>query len=170
VSELAPRRVAESSVTLTQMMEVTDANVAGNVHGGVVMRLADTAGALAAITHSGGLALTVTIDELTFLEPVHIGEVLTFRASVNDVGRTSMECGVRVEAHDPVSGSVRHVATAYLVFVAVDDAGNPRPVPPLVVETDDERRRQREARLRRARRIEHRQAIAAARGGDRRPG
>jgi uncharacterized protein (TIGR00369 family) len=163
VSEAAARRAAESSVTLTQMMEVTDANVAGNVHGGVVMRLADTAAALAAITHSGGLALTVTIDELTFLEPVHIGEVLTFKASVNDVGTTSMECGVRVEAHDPVSGIVRHVATAYLVFVAVDEDGHPRPVPPLVVETDDERRRQREARLRREQRIAHRAAIQAAR-------
>ncbi|HET9671687.1 MAG TPA: hotdog domain-containing protein, partial [Actinomycetota bacterium] len=72
----AGRPVAEPGVTLTQMMEVTDANVAGNVHGGVIMRLVDTAAALAAITHSGGLALTVTIDELTFLEPVHIGEVL----------------------------------------------------------------------------------------------
>jgi uncharacterized protein (TIGR00369 family) len=167
VTDPAARRVADSSVTLTQMMEVTDANVAGNVHGGVLMRLADTAAALAAIKHSGGLALTVTVDELTFLEPVHIGEVVTLRASVNDVGTTSMECGVRVEAHDPVSGIVRHVSTAYLVFVAVDDDGRPRPVPPLVVETDDERRRQREARLRRERRIEHRRAIAAARGSAR---
>ena len=163
MSEIAGRRVADSSVTLTQMMEVTDANVAGNVHGGVLMRLADTAAALAAIDHSAGLALTVTIDEMTFLEPVHIGEVVTLRASVNDVGRTSMECGVRVEAHDPVSGIVRHVSTAYLVFVAVDRDGRPRAVPPLVVETDDERRRQREARLRRERRIAHREAIEAGR-------
>lgn len=160
----AGRRVADSSVTLTQMMEVTDGNVAGNVHGGVIMRLADTAAALAAITHAGGLALTVTIDEMTFLEPVHIGEVLTLRASVNDVGRTSMECGVRVEAHDPATGVVRHVSTAYLVFVAVDADGRPRAVPPLVVGSDDERRRQREARLRRERRIAHREAIEAARG------
>jgi uncharacterized protein (TIGR00369 family) len=164
VSEVAGRSVADSSVTLTQLMEVTDANVAGNVHGGVLMRLADTAAALAAIEHSGGLALTVTIDEMTFLEPVHIGEVVTLRASVNDVGRTSMECGVRVEAHDPVSGVMRHVCSAYLVFVAVDDEGRPRPVPPLVVETDLERRRQHEARLRREGRIAHRKAIEAARG------
>jgi uncharacterized protein (TIGR00369 family) len=149
------------------MMEVTDANVAGNVHGGVIMRLVDTAAALAAIQHAGGLALTVTIDEMTFLEPVHIGEVLTLRASVNAVGTTSMECGVRVEAHDPLSDLVRHVSTAYLVFVAVDADGRPRPVPPLLVETDDERRRQREAGLRRERRIAHRRAIEAARtGGD----
>jgi uncharacterized protein (TIGR00369 family) len=167
VPDPEPRRVADSSVTLTQMMEVTDANVAGNVHGGVIMRLVDTAAALAAIQHAGGLALTVTIDEMTFLEPVHIGEVLTLRASVNAVGTTSMECGVRVEAHDPLSDLVRHVSTAYLVFVAVDADGRPRPVPPLLVETDDERRRQREAGLRRERRIAHRRAIEAARtGGD----
>jgi uncharacterized protein (TIGR00369 family) len=161
------RRIADSSVTLTQMMEVTDANVAGNVHGGVIMRLVDTAAALAAIKHSGGLALTVAIDEMTFLEPVHIGEVLTLHASVNDVGTTSMECGVRVDAHDPLSGTVRHVNSAYLVFVAVDEIGMPRPVPRLVVESETEERRQREAKLRRERRIAHKEAIRAVRGGDR---
>jgi uncharacterized protein (TIGR00369 family) len=166
VSERPPRPVADSSVTLTQMMEVTDANVAGNVHGGVIMRLVDTAAALAAIKHSGGLALTVAIDEMTFLEPVHIGEVLTFRASVNDAGTTSMECGVRVEAHDPLTGLVRHVNTAYLVFVAVDDDGRPRPVPALAVESELERRRQREAKLRRERRIAHRESILTARAAE----
>lgn len=163
MSERAVRRVADSSVTLTQMMEVTDANVAGNVHGGVIMRLVDTAAALAAIKHSGGLALTVGIDEMTFLEPVHIGEVVVLQASVNDVGTTSMECGVRVEAHDPLSGTVRHVNTAYLVFVAVDQEGTPRPVPRLQTESDDQRRRQREAKLRRERRIAHKEAIEAVR-------
>jgi uncharacterized protein (TIGR00369 family) len=150
-------------VTLTQMMEVTDANVAGNVHGGVIMRLVDTAAALAAIKHSGGVALTVGIDEMTFLEPVHIGEVVVLTASVNDIGRTSMECGVRVEAQDPLTGSVRHVNSAYLVFVAVDRDGRPRPVPPLIVASDVQRRRQREAKLRRERRIAHKEAIDAAR-------
>ena len=150
-------------MTLTQMMEVTDANVAGNVHGGVIMRLVDTAAALAAIKHSGGVALTVGIDEMSFLEPVQIGEVVVLRASVNDVGTTSMECGVRVEAEDPLTGVIRHVNSAYLVFVAVDEAGKPRPVPLLIAESDDERRRQREAKLRRERRIDHRQAIDLAR-------
>jgi uncharacterized protein (TIGR00369 family) len=163
MSDRAPRRVSDSQVTLTQMMEVTDANVAGNVHGGVIMRLVDTAAALAAIKHSGGLALTVAIDEMTFLEPVHIGEVLVLRASVNDVGTTSMECGVRVEAQDPLTGVVRHVNSAYLVFVAVDQGGRPRPVPSLLARSEIERRRQREARLRRQRRIAHREAIDAAR-------
>jgi uncharacterized protein (TIGR00369 family) len=170
VFDAAPRTVADSEVTLTQMMEVTDANVTGNVHGGVIMRLVDTAAALAAIKHSGGVALTVGIDEMTFLEPVHIGEVVVLKASVNDVGRTSMECGVRVEAQDPLTGTVRHVNSAYLVFVAVDHEGRPRPVPPLLAESDTERRRQREARLRRERRIAHREAIETARGKKERAG
>ncbi len=109
------------------MMEVTDANVAGNVHGGVIMRLVDTAAALAAIRHAGGLAVTVSLDEMTFREPVHIGDVLTLHAAVNDVGTTSMECGVRVEAENPISGTTVHAATAYLVFVAIDEEGHPRP-------------------------------------------
>jgi len=157
------RSVADSEVTLTQMMEVTDANVAGNVHGGVIMRLVDTAAALAAIKHSGGIALTVGIDEMTFLEPVHIGEVVVLKASVNDVGTTSMECGVRVEAQNPLTGVVRHVNSAYLVFVAVDAEGRPRPVPALLAETDVQRRRQSEAKLRRERRIDHKEAIDAGR-------
>jgi uncharacterized protein (TIGR00369 family) len=164
VSERAPRTVAESSVTLTQMMEVTDGNVAGNVHGGVIMRLVDTAAALAAIKHSGGLALTVAIDEMSFLEPVHIGEVLVLKACVNHVGTSSMECGVRVEAEDPLTGAVRHVNSAYLVFVAVDRAGRPRAVPRLVAETEAQQRRQQEAKLRRGRRIAHKEAIELARG------
>lgn len=163
MSDLAPKRVRDSEVTLTQMMEITDANIAGNVHGGVVIRLADTAAALAAIRHASGLAVTVAIDEMTFLEPVHIGELLVLKASVTDVGRTSMECGVRVEALDPVTGVTRHANSAYLVFVAVDDDGKPRAVPPLVVETAIEQRRQREAKLRRQRRIAHKEAVMAAR-------
>lgn len=165
-SGLSPKRVADSAVTLTQMMEVGDANIAGNVHGGVIMRLVDTAAGLAAIRHAAGLAVTVAIDEMTFLEPVQIGDLVVLKATVNDVGRTSMECGVRVEASDPVSGTVRHANSAYLVFVAVDDEGHPRPVPPLLAETDDERRRRREARLRRQARLAHKEAVQAARGAE----
>lgn len=161
--ERIPKRVADSAVTLTQMMEVTDVNIAGTVHGGVIMRLVDTAAGLAAVRHAGGLAVTVAIDEMTFLEPVHIGDVLVLLATVNDVGTTSMECGVRVEAHDPVTGTMHHANSAYLVFVAVDDDGHPRPVPPLVVETDDEKRRQGEAKLRRKSRLAHKEAVKAAR-------
>jgi uncharacterized protein (TIGR00369 family) len=167
VSTRDPKPASASRVTLTQMMEVTDANVAGNVHGGVVMRLVDTAAALAAIRHAEGLAVTVSLDEMTFLEPVHIGEVLTLHASVNDVGTTSMECGVRVEAENPITGRKVHAASAYLVFVAIDEDGQPCPVPPLVAETETEQRRQREAKLRRAKRMEHKATIKAARAAER---
>src|SRR3954453_6161519 len=112
-------------------MEITDANVAGNVHGGVIMRLADTAAALAAIRHAEGLCVTVSVDEISFLEPVHVGDVVQLLASVNDGGTTSLECGVRVQGGAPISGLPRHAATAYFVFVALDEAGRPRPVPPI---------------------------------------
>jgi uncharacterized protein (TIGR00369 family) len=164
--DLTPKTVAESRVELTQLMEATDVNIAGTVHGGVIMRLVDTAAGLAAVRHASGLAVTVAIDEMTFLEPVHIGELVVLRASVNDVGTTSMECGVRVEAIDPVTGTTRHANSAYLVFVAVDDDGKPRPVPPLVAETDDEVRRQREAKLRRQNRLAHKEAVKAARASE----
>ena len=164
---VTPKSAGDSRVTLTQMMEVTDANVAGNVHGGVVMRLADTAAALAAIRHAGSLCVTVSVDELSFLEPVHVGDLLTLRASVNAVGTTSLEVGVRVEAEDPVSGDRVHAATAYLVFVALDDEGRPRPVPPLLCETEEERRRHREAMLRREARQAHQDAVKVQRAAER---
>lgn len=163
MKQIDARPVADSKVTLTQLMELTDANVAGSVHGGVIMRLADTAAALAAIRHSGGLALTVAIDEMSFLEPVHIGEMLVLEAAVTNVGRTSMDVSVRVEAHHPATGAKRHVNSAYLVFVAVDEQGRPRPVPALLVQTDEERRSQREAQLRREARLAHKSAVKAAR-------
>jgi len=163
-----PKPAGASHVTLTQLMEVTDANVAGNVHGGAIMRLADTAAALAAIRHAEGLCVTVSVDEISFLEPVHVGDVLTLRASVNDVGTTSLECGVRVEAENPITGRTAHAATAYFVFVALDDRGHPRPVPPIAVETEIERRRQRAAKLRRQTRMAHKEAIRAERASSHR--
>jgi acyl-CoA hydrolase len=167
--DLRPKPVAASVVTLTQLMEVTDANILGNVHGGVVMRLVDTAAALAAAKHAGGICVTVTIDELSFLEPVHVGEVLTLHASVNGVGTTSLEVGVRVEAENVVTGRHVHAATAYLVFVAVDDEGQPRPVPPLRAETEEERRREGESRRRREVRMAHKAELHAARERDAAP-
>ncbi len=165
--QVQPKPASQARVTLTQLMEVTDANVAGNVHGGVVMRLADTAAALAAIRHAGSLCVTVSVDELSFLEPVHVGNLLTLLASVNAVGTTSLDVGVRVEAEDPVTGRRVHAATAYLVYVALDADGRPRPVPPLLCETDDERRRNREAMLRRDARQAHKEALRAQRAAER---
>ena len=151
-------------MTLTQLMEVTDANILGNVHGGVLMRLADTAAGLAAFRHAQGPCVTVSVDEMAFLEPVHVGHLVTVSACVNDVGTTSLECGVRIEAEDPVHGQRVHASSAYFVFVALGEDGRPRPVAPIVCETDDEQRRQQEAKLRRQTRLAHKAALQAHRG------
>jgi acyl-CoA hydrolase len=153
------KRVAESQTTLVQLMEITHANIAGIVHGGEVMKLVDTAAGLAAIKHAGGMCVTVSIDEMSFLHPVHVGDLVTVHASVNDAGTTSVEVGVRVEVEDVVTGDRLHTSSAYLVFVALDREGAPRPVPAVVAETDVERRRQREAKIRRETRLAHRRAI-----------
>ncbi len=157
------KRVADSETTLVQLMEITHANLAGIVHGGEVMKLVDTAAGIAAIKHAGGMCVTVSMDEMSFLHPVHLGDLLTVRAAVNDVGTTSLEIGVRVEVEDVITGERMHTSSAYLVFVALDEEGKPRPVPPLIAETDAEQRRQREAKIRRRTRLEHREAIASHR-------
>ena len=144
-------------------MDVADANLTGNVHGGVIMRLVDTAAGIAAVRHSGGRVVTASMDEMSFIEPVFLGEVVTLYAQVNDVGRTSMEVGVRVEAENARTGDKRHVSTAYLVFVALDEDGKPRAVPPLEVESADERRRRDEAKIRRQHRLARKDAIVARR-------
>ncbi len=158
--DLTPKPVSASQVTLSQVMEITDANIMGIVHGGVVMKLVDTAAGLAAIRHIGGLAVTVAMDEMSFLAPVRIGDMVTVRASVNDVGETSLEVGVRVESENVITGERTHTSSAYLVFVALDEKGKPRPVPPVVPETPVHERRQREARIRRQNRLAHKATIA----------
>jgi uncharacterized protein (TIGR00369 family) len=165
MEDLEPRRVASSQVTLVQLMEITDANIAGFVHGGVVMKLVDTAAGLAAFKHARGLCVTVSMDEMSFFAPVHVGDTVTVKASVNDVGTTSLEIGVRVESEELETGTKTHTSSGYLVFVALDDEGKPRPVPPLIAETEEEQRRQREAKIRRETRIAHREAIAELRRG-----
>jgi acyl-CoA hydrolase len=162
--DLSPKPVSASRVTLSVMMQVTDANIAGNVHGGTIMKLVDNAAGLAAAKHAGGFAVTAVIDEMSFLEPVYVGDVVTLKASVNEAFNTSMEVGVRVEAESFVTGRTTHTSSAYVVFVAIDDTGKPRPVPPLIAETEKEKRRQREAALRREARLARKQAIEAARG------
>ena len=157
------KTVAESQTTLVQLMEITHANIAGIVHGGEVMKLVDTAAGIAAVKHSGGMAVTASIDEMSFLTPVHVGDLVTVTASVNDVGTTSLEVGVRVDVEDVITGERRHTSSAYLVFVALDDAGKPRPVPRFVTKTSAERRRQREAKIRREMRLAHREAIESHR-------
>ena len=147
------RTVAESRTILSQVMLPGDANPVGTVHGGTIAKLVDSTGAVAAMRHCRAYAasiVTVRIDAMNFVQPVHVGEVVTLRASVNDVGHTSLEVGVRVEAENVRMADVKHVASAYLVYVALDEAGAPTAVPPLLIATDEERRRQHAARARRA--------------------
>ena len=166
-SAVAPAKtVAASQVTLVQLMEITDTNLGGIVHGGVIMKLVDTAAGLAAIKHAGRMCVTVSMDEMSFLAPAHIGDTITVLASVNDVGNTSLEVGVRVESEELRTGKRTHTSSAYLVYVALDEDGKPRPVPPIVAETADEQRRQREARIRRETRKAHRAAIEQERRRD----
>ncbi|TIC84247.1 acyl-CoA thioesterase [Nocardioides sp. GY 10127] len=153
------------SVSLAVLMSTAQANLLGNIHGGEVVKLADSTAGAAAQRHSGGPSVTAALDEMVFLEPVHVGDIVRTTASVNWAGRSSMEIGVRVEAapwNDPQAPAL-HVASAYFVFVAVDAEGAPRPVPPLVPETDEERRRYREAEIRRAHRLARKREIEAGR-------
>jgi acyl-CoA hydrolase len=156
--------MGEAHAILVKWMSVTDANSAGFIHGGTVMKLCDEAAGLAAIRHARQRVVTAAVDRLTFLHPVHVGDVLTLSASVNAAWRTSMEVGVRVEAEDPLSGDTRHTSSAYLTMVAVDDQGRATEVPPLAAETATARRREREAQLRRATRLAEREQIVAERG------
>ena len=161
--DLSPKPASASAISLTVPMELTDANLLGNVHGGAIMRLVDDAGGLAAMKHCGGPVVTAAMDEMTFLEPVYVGDVVTVKAMVNDSGRTSMEVGVRVEAENVTSGRRVHTSSAYLVYVALDREGKPRPVPPVVAETEEQQQRQREAKLRRQARLARKEAILQAR-------
>jgi acyl-CoA hydrolase len=146
-------------------MGVADANTAGNVHGGTIMRLCDEAAGIAAIRHASMRVVTAGMDRMTFIEPVLVGQLVTFRATVNAAWRTSMEVGVRVEAEDVRSGEVRHVSAAYLTMVALDDDGRPALVPPLEPVSEDEKRRQHEAQVRRDNRLAERRAILDTRAG-----
>jgi acyl-CoA hydrolase len=132
---------SDSEVSLSQQMMPSDANPLGNVHGGYIMKLVDEAGGLAAMRHARRPVVTVALDSMSFLSPVRVGHLLTLRARVNWVGKSSIEVGVRVEAENPVTGELVHTNSAFAVFVALDDNGRPIPVPPLILETEEERRR-----------------------------
>jgi acyl-CoA hydrolase len=129
------------------------------------MKLCDEAAGIAAIRHCRGRVVTAAMDRMTFILPVNVGELVTCSASVNAAWRTSMEVGVRVEAERPLTGERRHTSTAYLTMVAVDQQGTPTAVPPLTAESEAERRRQREAELRRRNRLAERDQILSERGG-----
>jgi acyl-CoA hydrolase len=139
---------------MAQVMMPQDTNPAGNVHGGVIMKLIDTAAGVAAGRHARVNTVTASVDRLEFHSPVFVGDVLFLKASINMVGKSSMEIGVRVEAENLVTGVIRHTASAYLTFVAIDKNGNAQAVPPLILETEEEKRRNNEAAVRRRMRRE----------------
>ncbi len=157
--DMSPRRVTDSQVVLSAQMNPVDANPGGNVHGGTIMKMVDTAAGVCAMRHCRAKVVTASMDSMSFLHPVYVGDVVTCLASVNDVGSTSLEVGVRVHAEDIRTGAVRHTSTAYLVFVALDWEDRPAAVPPLLVETEDERRRQAHAKIRRETRRARQEAI-----------
>jgi acyl-CoA hydrolase len=151
--------VSDSQTTLAHWMSILDANSAGHVHGGTVLKMADEAAGLAAVKHSRQRVVTAGVDRVNFLYPIHIGELVTFGASVNAVWHTSMEVGVRVDAENPLTGEVRHTNTAYFTMVALDASGNPTAVPPLIATSPAQERRMREAELRRKNRLAERDQI-----------
>jgi len=145
---------SDSSTTVSHIMMPMDANVSGNVFGGSILRLIDEVASIVAFRHARKNVVTASIDRMDFISPVFIGDLLRLNASINYVHNTSMEIGVRVEAENPVSGQVRHTGTCFLTHVAVDKNGKPTPVPPLKLETEEEKRRWSEAEVRRSIRLE----------------
>ncbi len=144
-----PRSPAESESTVSELMMPQHVNNLGHVFGGVLLSMVDRAAAVAAMRHAGCPAVTVSIDRVDFREPIYAGELVTCRARVNYVGRTSMEIGVRVEAENLLTGMRRHTNTCFLTFVAIDREGRPVPVRPLRLETEEDRQRFREGQRRR---------------------
>lgn len=146
---LSGKPPAASRTELSVAMLPQDSNPYGSIHGGVILKNIDAAAAMAAMRHCRCNAVTVAIDSVSFLAPSRVGELVTFRAQVNHVGRTSMEIGVRVESENMFTGEVRHTASAYLTFVALGTDGRPAQAPPLLLATEDDLRRNAAAQTRR---------------------
>jgi acyl-CoA hydrolase len=162
--QMTGKPVRESFSEYSELALPNDANGLGNVLGGKVMHLVDLAAAMAAIRHARRPVVTLSVDSLRFLHPVHIGELIVLRSSVNRVFRTSMEVGVKVTTENLMTGTLRHTCSAYLTFVALDEDRMPAPVPPVIPETDEERRRYREAGERREYRLEIRNRAKSGSG------
>jgi acyl-CoA hydrolase len=150
------RAVKDSQHESSELMMPHHANNLGHVFGGVVLSLMDKTAAVAAFRHARKTVVTVSIDRVDFREPIRIGDLVVMKASVNYVGRTSMEVGVRVEAEDLLSGKRRHTNSCYLTFVAVDNRGRPVEAPMVKPETRQEKRRYAAAQARRQRRLDER--------------
>lgn len=143
------KKVKDSTITIAYQMTHQDANLAGNVHGGVILKNIDNTAGIVASRHANTNTVTASIERVDFYSPVYVGDLLRLLASVNYTGRTSMEVGVRVEAENFMTGEVRHTASAYLSLVALDKDGKPKPIPQIILETDEEKQRNREAQIRR---------------------
>ena len=154
--ELAGKPVSASRTEMTEAVLPQDANVFGNLLGGRVMHLVDMAAAIAAHRHCRSIAVTASVDHIDFRNPIRIGEVITLKASLNRAFHTSMEIGVKVFSEDILSGEKKHTTSAYVTFVALDEDHRPKPVPPVIPETAEDRRRYREALARRKQRLAHR--------------
>ena len=143
------KTVKDSRVTVSQVMQPADANPAGNVHGGTIMKLIDNAAGVVAFRHSRCNSVTASVDQIDFHYPAFIGDLLTIKAGLNLVGKTSMEIGARVESENLLTGQTRHIASAYLTFVSLDDNLKPVQVPDLIFETEKEKLRNQAAQARR---------------------
>ncbi len=161
MSKQVAKRVSASKIEMTELVLPNDTNVLGNLRGGTLMHWMDICAALAAAKHSGRICVTASVDEINFLGPVKLGQVVHLRASVNRAFTTSMEVGVRVEVEDIHTGHHRHVNTGYLTFVAIDEIGHPVPVPEAIPVSSDEKARYNAASVRRRDRLARRKKIAA---------
>src|SRR5579864_4330254 len=154
--ELAGKPVRASRTEMTEVVLPQDANVFGNILGGRVMHLVDIAAAITAHRHCRSMAVTASVDHIDFRNPIRIGEVITLKASLNRAFHTSMEIGVKVFSEDILTGEKKHTTSAYVTFVALDEDHRPKPVPPVIPQTAEDRRRYREALVRRKQRLAHR--------------
>lgn len=143
-----PKKVSRSRSETSLLMMPNHANIFGKVHGGVILQYMDQLAYICAAKHAGGPCVTVSVDQVDFHEPINVGDVVTLRGSVNYTGRTSMEIGIKVTARNPMKDDIRHTNTSYITMVALDEEGNPAVLPELLPETDEDRRRNTEARER----------------------
>jgi acyl-CoA hydrolase len=148
--------VRESQAEMVEVVLPNDANPLGSILGGKVMHLIDIAAAIAAYRHSRSYVVTASMDHVDFLHPVRIGELIVLKSSVNRAFHTSMEVGVKVFAENVLTGERRHTSSAFVTFVAIDDQGKPKPIPPVIPETEEDKRRYEQAEVRRRYRLQHR--------------
>lgn len=153
---MTPRPVSASETTMSELMMPHHANLVGNVFGGVILALVDQVAAATAIRHARGPSVTVSVDRVDFREPIHVGELVIARASINYVGRTSLEVGVRIEAENLITGERRHTNSCFVTYVAIDEHERPRPVAPIIPETQEQQRRYEAAKRRRELRAKER--------------